>query len=97
MENSKYTEILKLKEMLEENKIPFDFFDYMNGNIISYPNRRNCVCSIIEHDGSYGHQGNLLEIMGLLTEKESECDDVVGWLTSDNVFNRILNHWKKNK
>jgi hypothetical protein len=31
--------------------------------------------------------------MGLLTEEESECDSVVGWLTAEQVFERWHKHW----
>lgn len=47
------------------------------------------VCSVIEHKGSYGHEDDLLEIMGLLTDGESKHDDVVGFLSANNVFERI--------
>lgn len=33
--------------------------------------------------------------MGLMTDAEifKEQDDVLGWLTAENVFNRIKKHW----
>ena len=40
-----------------------------------------------EHDGSYGRTDDKLELMGLLTKEESECDEVEGWLTAEDVFN----------
>lgn len=33
--------------------------------------------------------------MGLLTEEESKYDSVVGYLTAQEVFNRIKNHYDK--
>lgn len=46
-----------------------------------------------EHDGSYGRTDDKLELMGLLTKEESECDEVEGWLTAEDVFNRISKHY----
>ena len=109
----KYTEIFRLKEMLEKAGIPFVYKDesweipVLNESwkkVIS--NRRwhhyhiyypaegvgNVVCSIIEGDGSYGREQDLLEIMGLLTEEEAEYDSVVGHLTAEEVFERIKKH-----
>lgn len=34
---------------------------------------------------------------GLLTLDEEESDDVVGYLTSLEVYDRIKNHWDENK
>ena len=94
-----YTEIFKLKEMLEEAKIPFvwkELKDFFNGFHIYYPkDGKECVCSVIEHKFSYGNEKDLLEIMGLLTKKESKNDSVVGYLTADNVFKRIQKHYKE--
>lgn len=46
-------------------------------------------CSVIEGYGTYGHEQDLLEIMGLLTPEEEEHDSVCGYLTAENVFERI--------
>lgn len=100
METSKkYKEIFKLKKMLESANIPFDFFE-MDPQArliipewehwhINYPNRNKCVVSVIEGIGSYGEQEDKLEIMGGLTEEERKHDQVVGWLTAEEVFERI--------
>lgn len=91
------TEMNKLIEMLNNANIPFelttDVFDNEN-NQVWYPSQKNRVCDVICHQGSYGGEKGLLEIMGLLTEEEAECDDVVGYLTAENVFNRIKNHYE---
>ena len=95
----KYKEIFKLKKMLEDAKIPFDFFE-ANPDMrtlipewehwhINYPNREKCIISVIEGIGTYGEADDKLEIMGGLTEEEAENNDVVGWLTAENVFERI--------
>jgi len=90
-----YKEIFRLKEMMDKADIPYTFEEgFFNGGALGYPNRENCVCSAIEHDGSYGRQDDKIEIMGLLTDEESEYDSVVGWLTADEVFLRIKAHYE---
>lgn len=97
----KYTEIFKLKEMLEKTNIPFEFIEhknYKNGFQICYTDSGDrCVCSVIEHEFSYGHEKDLLEISGLMTVKEEEKthDTVLGYLSAKNVFERIKNHYQK--
>lgn len=102
---AKYTEIFKLKEMLEKANIPFYWrdetciFEYIGEEKyqIEYPrayHNGERACSIIQGYGTYGAEQNLLEIMGLLTPEEAEQDSVCGWLTADNVFERIKKHWE---
>lgn len=63
---------------------------HFDGYHICYPKQGVlCKCSVIEHEGSYGHDKDLLEIMGLLTEEEKAADEVAGWLTAEDVFGRI--------
>ena len=101
METSKkYKEIFRLKKMLEDANIPFDFFELdpdarkimpeFEHWHINYPNRGDFIVSAVEGIGTYGEQDDKLEIMGGLTEEEKEegCD-VVGWLTAEEVFERI--------
>lgn len=86
---AKYNEIIKLHEMLTKADIPHEFTEEWGGHHILY----SCMgytCSVIEHDYSYGNKRDLLEIMGLLTPEESAQDSVAGYLTADDVFNRIL-------
>ena len=86
---AKYNEIVKLHEMLNKADIPHEFEEEWGGYHILY----SCMgytCSVIEHDYSYGSNRDLLEIMGLLTAAEAFNDSVAGYLTADNVFNRIL-------
>lgn len=87
----KYTEILRLKEMLEKEGIPFVFKPQFDGYTIKYD---DSTCSIIEHTGSFGEEKNLLEIMGLLTKKERADNIVLGYLTAEDVFKRIQKHYK---
>ena len=84
--------------MLEKAKIPFDFSELQGGYHIVYPaDGGKCICSVIEHDGNYGREKDLLEIQGLMTKEELEetQDTVLGYLTAENVFLRIKNHWEK--
>ena len=85
-------EMTTLIDKLEIAHIPFaveagDFGDLH----IMYPDNweNGCKCSVICHKYSYGGREGLLEIMGLLTEEEEEWDEVVGYLTADDVFARI--------
>lgn len=98
----KYNGIFKLKSMLEENHIPFEWIEPnvvgKQGYQIFYPEKdEKCVCSVIEHSLSFGHEKALLKICGLLTKEEEKCASVLGYLTADNVFQRILSHWKETK
>ena len=61
----RYNEILRLKGMLEKAKIPFVFSKLFGGYHIVYPENTGRVCSVIEHDYSYGREKDLLETMGL--------------------------------
>ena len=101
---SKYKEIFKLKQMLEKEKIPFDFTctSYPESNFIhyhlEYPNKFDMdgsrIVSVVEGFSSYGMEADKLEIMGLLTPEEAEHDSVAGWLTADDVFKRIKEHYE---
>ncbi len=90
----KYTAILKLKEMLERENIPFEFEgDFFGTGEPAYSLRvfRNNkqLCDVIQHRGSYGNESDLLEIMGGLTIEEQEHDSVLGSLTVEEVFMRF--------
>lgn len=91
--------IKTLADMLFDYCIPFEVTTDADGNEnnqIWYPSKENNVCDVICHKYSYGYEQGLLEIMGLLTENESEIDSVAGWLTPEDVFERIWRHWTKN-
>lgn len=90
-----YDEFFKLETKLKAEGIPFVYHRQpdMGGFQICYPeDGENRVCSVILHSGSYGRGQGLLEIMGLLKPDEEQCDDVVGYLTADDVFERIKAH-----
>lgn len=92
-----YKEINLLDEELTKYKIPHEFYPHEIGYgfHLYYPNRTNCKCSVILAPFSNGSQYGLLEIMGLLTDEEAECDDVVGYLTMKDVFDRIVKDYNK--
>ena len=95
---AKYSEIVQLHEMLTGANIPHKFAHYSDGYRITYKMNKNNVVAIFEHGTSYGHECDLLELSGgLLTENEARHAGLVksvGWLTADNVFQRILEHWE---
>ena len=85
-------EMDKLIPMLCKADIPFDLAIHMGRPQIIYPSIENCVCDAVLHWGSYGRERGLLEIMGLCDAE----DDVEGWMTAEEVFARISEHYKKN-
>lgn len=87
--SEKHTEILRLKTMLEEAKIPFIFHNFHDGYQIVITRGHTKLCDAIEHRYSYGSQENLLEIMGALKEEEGSSQDVCGYLTAEEVFKRF--------
>lgn len=90
----KYTEILKLKEMLEEAGIPFTFTETYRKQCPAYQIRLGGFADVIQHRGSYGNERDLLEIMGGLTEEEMDYDSVLGYLTAEEVFKRFKYCWE---
>lgn len=98
-----FKEIFKLQEMLQKDNIELEFIDstfkMQDREYTAYqiccPNSDDRYISVIQSHGSYGRDKDLLEIMGLLTDEELEHDGVVGYLTADNVFDRIKNYLEK--
>lgn len=99
-------EIFKLKHLLSESNIPFEFYNrcytlkpdrFIENWQIVVPSMVNTVISIIEGVGTYGYREDKLEIQGLLTDYEKEFDSVVGSLSADEVFSRIKDYDKKIK
>ncbi len=83
-------EMDKLIPMLCKADIPFDLTIHMGRSQIIYPSVKEKVCDAVLHWGSYGREQGLLEIMGLV---ENEEDAVEGWMTAEQVFDRILDHY----
>ena len=103
---SKYTEIFKLKDMLDAIDLKYEFFDrsvkfaeriHEHYQIILLDENGERIVSVIQGTGTYGSSDNLLEIMGLLTPEEEKHDSVVGWLTADEVYERIMNYYGSRK
>lgn len=91
--------LTELRRLLKEAGIPYEnsSVDFL-GSIIDrvwYKRDDNIICSVIYGPASHGWRDGLLEIMGLLTEEEQEKDDVVGYLTSEEVFRRIKEDWER--
>lgn len=88
-------EIEKLHFLLSEAGIPHEFIDREILKQICYPSSSNIVASVIFGEGTYGFKSGLLEIFGLLTDKEAEIDEVAGHLSAEEVFRRIFKHYRK--
>lgn len=94
----RYQEIHRLDKMLVDAGIPHTMAHLHGGWQIIYPkDGKQRVMDAVEHHFSYGEKEDLLEIMGLLTPEEAKNDSVVGYLTAENVFSRIKEHWAHNK
>ena len=91
-----YEEIEKRTPSLERTHIKWGY-----QVIVYYPDGERMI-SAIEGYGSYGFggwdhgtlgtdekDGDLIEIMGLLTPEEQQYDSVKGYLTAEEVFRRI--------
>ncbi len=96
---AKWTEIYKLKDMLEREGIPFDWSKGDRIVQIEYPNgkrgRNGRVLSAIQGQGTFGGNQDLIEINGLLTEEEKKRNSVVGFLTAEEVYSRIDKHYSR--
>lgn len=57
--------------------------------IIIYDENGKKLWDAICHKGSYGYENGLLEIYGNIVDKKKDGDTVVGWLTADDVIERI--------
>lgn len=95
--DSWYKEILRLDSMLTDAGIPHKLETSYDGWILFYPDRENVVLDAIEKFNSYGHECDTVEIMGLLTPEESKYNEVVGYLTAEDVFERIKKHYDEHK
>lgn len=84
------TEMQKLVTLLDEEHIPYEISEIYGTAQVFYPSIKSHVCDAICHSGSYGYADGLLEIMGLTKTDE---DDVEGWLTAEEVFNRMKQHY----
>ena len=93
-------ELDKLEDMLLKEDIPYK----RRGTQIAYygkelpednPNQGlgiGSICSVIAH--GFGSDEGLLEISGLVSEEENEDRGILGYLTAEEVFIRIQEHFK---
>lgn len=88
-------EMLKLIDKLEWAHIPYETIDIFGTIQVLYPSIKDRICDVVCHDFSYGHEKGLLEIMGLVKEKEIDDDEVEGYLTAEEVFDRIYTDYTK--
>ncbi len=87
-------ELVKLASLLTNANIPFEFNSiFSKDDQICYPNKDKKICDAVCHEFSYGYEEGLLEIMGLVDEEITE-DTVEGWLTAEEVFERIKADYK---
>ena len=94
--NPKYQEILKLHAMLLDKDIPHEINRDIDGWHIHYPCfGKERVLSAVEFKGTHGAEQDLIEILGLLTPGEFLMDSVKGYLTAEDIFNRINKHYEE--
>lgn len=95
MENYKNNPLNKLRSLLTISGIEFrnkgevtlagDYLDRVH-----YYNKKGVlICSAIYGKHTYGYEEGLIEICGLLSDKEKEYDNVLGWLSPEEVYFRI--------
>ena len=72
---------------------PQEFFDELfrvsRHQIIVYDENGKKLWDAVCHRGSYGYENGLLEIYGNIVDEKKDGDEVVGWLTADDVIARI--------
>lgn len=98
--NEAYKEILRLDKLLTDAGIPHGRKRSSDGWRIDYPMPgRCCVCAVFEFTTTYGCKMDRLEIQGLLNSKERKLKggNAIGWLTAENVFDRIKRDWERRK
>lgn len=92
--DERYTEIVRLDNMLTEANIPHEKHRFLDGWQVVYFVGGKRIADAVQHFGSYGNEKNLIEIMGLVDPEET-MDSVLGHLTAENVFDRISKHYKE--
>lgn len=84
---TKYKEILRLKELLAERGFEKSLIEFSDG----YQIRLTPNISVIECSASYGNKADLLELYGgLTTEEEQKKAGAVGYLTAEEILKRFL-------
>lgn len=94
------TQLNKLEQYLLANEIKYERIDQetkydelgmielLERHQIYVPDKENSQWDVICHEGSYGHEEGLLEVMGTIVDPF--CGDTVeGWLSAADVIERI--------
>lgn len=90
------TEMEKLINKLAKADVPYELTVLYNTIQVWYPSADDYVADVVCHEWSYGYKEGLLEIMGLVDE--TKTDDIVeGYLTADEIFERIAKHYRTHK
>lgn len=93
MEN--LTELNKLDAYLREHNYRIHRLDVYSDicdthQIKVYSKDGKFLWDAICHRGSYGYERGLIEIMGsIVTPEEKEYDDVVGYLSAEDIIKRL--------
>lgn len=84
------TELDKLEAYLEGRQIAYECVALPDGaQIIAYDDDWRRVWDAMCTAHSYGGRHGLLEIMGKIVDRKKDGDNVVGWLTAEDVINRL--------
>lgn len=92
------SELEKLEAYLNERGIPHERIEegrtlgerfYAWSQIVVYDERGERQWDVVCHYGSYGYEEGLLEAMGAPIVRASDGDSVVGWLTAQDVIDRL--------
>jgi hypothetical protein len=86
----------KLINKLAKADIPYELRVLYDTIQVWYPSVKNNVADVVCHEWSMGNKDGLLEIMGLVDETKTG-DVVEGYLTADEIFERIAKHYRTHK
>ena len=99
MENTKLNlnEFVKLVVGLSQKglKIDTELVTNWGAQVIVYDNEGNRLWDAVINKGSYGSERGLLEVMGqaivdkISLSEDTENIDVIGWLTADEILEKI--------
>lgn len=87
----KYPAIANVAAALSNLHIPNELVRCHDGLQLLFPWTE---ADVIQHSGSYGSKANLMEVMGLLDDNETD-DTVAGYLTAIDVMRRIIREYQK--
>ena len=89
MKKTYFTEMNKLAQGLVDRDIAFTLTPILDGFQIIVKRNGSKAWDAICHNGSFGHERGLLEIMGEIVFPAEDGDTVVGWLTAEEVLKRV--------